>query len=243
MKFSIIDQYIQENSWNVSDLIYFDEIRQNKSNPNYPAFIVRWKYIKTITQIPWVDFFNLTPSQQEDKLKYFSAFLANLKSQVQIYIHSKKIDTEKYLKETSNLVEKSPYINENLKKEILRGLPLTLTHLKNDSSSNPYKKEYYIVTSSKIEFNWDSIQDDHQNTIAPKDYDTWEYIGFSPNAWTVFEWNFNRYYQEILWPIVQMIDKNLKIKPLNTEEKIIWLFAEINNDIDRNSIPKIKEIL
>ena len=242
MKFSTVDTWINENSWNPLDLIYFDKILPNVKE-GFPAFIFRWEYIKTITKMPWLDFFNYSPEEQEEKVRIFSAFLSSIKTPLQIFIHSKKIDTTKYLKETLEQVRKSPYLNEKIKLEIIRGLPKTLKYIQKDNSATPYKKEYYVITSSKIRFTSDWIQEDKENEQGSKEYKVWQSKNYSDLQIKVFMDEFNRYYSEIMWYLINIKDNDSKIEPLNTEEKIIWLFAELNNGIDKNSIPTIKNFL
>ena len=241
MKFSIIDQEIESNSFNPLDLVSFDEIKNNIKD-SYPAFIIRGSYIKTITKVPWVDFFNLPPKEQEEKVNYWWAFLSSIKTPTQVMIHSVPIETDKYLEEVLAQVEDSPFLTEKIKKEIKMWLPSTLACIKRDWETTPYKKEYYIITSCKIHFNWENLHeikedvDDSQYTLgSPKNY--------TPLQWKVFEENFNWYYNEILGLLLSAFWEEAMLEPLTREEDIIGLFAEINNGIDRDSIPKIQNLL
>jgi len=242
MKFSTVDNWINENSSNSLDLIHFDEIKENPKK-GFPAFIIKGEYIKTITQIPWVDFFNFTSQEQEEKVRLFSAFLSSLKTPTQIFVHSKNIDTSKYVKETLEQVEKSPYLSEKIKKEIIRWLPQTLMYIQKDWESTPFKKEYYIITSSKIRFTWDYIQEDKENEQNSKLYSAWIYKGYSKIEIENYASNFNRYYQEIIGYLLQILDENAKFLPFSKEEQIIWLFSELNNWLDRKKMPIIKNML
>jgi len=117
MKFSTVDQHIQDISGNTLDLISIDDIKLNNKS-FFPAFIVRGQYIKTITKFPGVDFFNLPVKEQEERVKLWWMFLANLKIPTQVLIVSKEIDTDKYLRETLQQVETSPYLQDSVKKRI-----------------------------------------------------------------------------------------------------------------------------
>lgn len=241
MKFNNLDTLIQEDSGNTLDLINFKEIRSN-SNPSYPAFIVRGQYIKTITKFPWVDFFNLPVREQEERVKLWSMFLSGLKIPVQILIVSKEIDTHKYLRETIAQVENTPYLNEVVKKRIIQGLPQTLDYIKSDGETSAFKKEYYIITSCRMWF-IGSLQEDTENEKDTTPYQLGVWREYNDREWSVFNENFNIYYAESFAILSSMLEEGRSLYPLTTEEEIIWLFAELNNDLPQTSIIDIKHFL
>lgn len=241
MKFSEIDKDLNKNSFNPLDLVNFDKIINN-TKKGYPSFIMRGDYIKTITKVPGVDFFNYTPEEQEEKANYWGAFLSTLKIPTQVYIHSVPIETDKYLGEVSEKIKQSPYIKKELKEEMLRGLPSTLEYIKQDGDTTPFKKEYYIITSCKIRFDGENLQENKEE-MDDKKFTLGSYRDVSEVKWKIFEEGFNRYYNEMMAMLLNIFSEESLIEPLNREEKIIGLFAEINNDIDREKIKDIKHIL
>lgn len=241
MKFSTLDQSIQDNSWNTLDLIHFDQIKEN-TKEDFPCFIVRWQYIKTITKFPWVDFFNLTVKDQEERVRCWSMFLASLKIPTQVLVISKEIDTNKYIRETLLQVEKSPYLTDEVKKRIIKGLPQTLDYIKSDWETSPFKKEYYIITSCKMWFMW-NLQEDTENEKDTTIYQLWQSRKYNDREWAVFTENFNIYYQESMQWLSTIMEEDRKFSAVATEEEAIWLFAELNNDITMGSITDIKSFL
>lgn len=207
MKFSTTDENIQKISGNTLDLIHFDEILKN-SKPGYPAFICRGQYIKTITKFTGVDFFNLTVSEQEERVQYWSRFLSYLKTPTQIFITSKPIETDKYLNEMIKQIRDSSYISEEYKKKMIQGLPMTLEHIKHDGLTSAFKKEYYIVTSSTIRFSGTHIQEDIENENDSSNYEMGTYKTYSDAQWQLFTENFNEYYEIIMGTLNELLDTN-----------------------------------
>lgn len=241
MKFSTVDNEIRSASFNPLDLVSFDSIKQN-TKTGYPAFVFRGNYIKTITKVPGVDFFNLAAKEQEEKVNYWAAFLASLKCTTQVMCHSVPIETDKYLSETLEQVKNSPYLTEKVKKRIILWLPHTLEYIKRDGETTAYKKEYYIITSCTLSFNGDNLQE-QKKELDDKDYQVGVYKEPNPIRWKVFEEGFNSYYNSIFGLLLSCFWDEALLDPVSTEERVIGLFAELNNGIDRNSIPKIKFIL
>ena len=244
MKFSTTDLEITQNSFNPLDLINFDDIKINSKN-GYPAFILRGPYIKTITKVPGVDFFNFNVREQEEKVSYWWAFLASLKCQTQILVHSVPIETKKYLNEVSMMVQNSPYLRDEQKEIILNRatwLNATLEYIKRDNNVTPFKKEYYVITSSTINFNGEGVEEVKKD-LEEGTYELGNYKKYSERQWNNYENNFNNYYQDIMSLLIPSFDRDSKIEPLSTEEEIIWLFAELNNWIKREKIPEIKHLL
>lgn len=241
MKFNDIDNTILDKSMNTLDLVKIDEVKENIES-NYPAFIIQGDYIKTITKFPWVDFFNLPIDDQEEKLQYWMQFLASLKMPTQIFVVAKKIDTNKYLEETLNQVKNTPYLTDNIKKRIEQGLPQTLDYIKRDWEASSYKKEYYFITSCKVNFRW-NLQEDVVNEDDTTDFQRGSYKPVNEIQWKVFNEEFNKYYIEIAWILSGLLEQGREMEPLTSEEEVIWLLAELNNDIPRESINDIKNIL
>lgn len=245
MKFNSLDTNLNNWSFSTTDLIQIDEIRPNPIDSRYPAFIFKGGYIKTITRIPWIDFYNLTLTEKDTVIFHWWRFLAQLKCPTQIFIRSKKIDTEKYLKEAIKQIEDSPYIHEEIKREMIRGLPMTLEYIKEDSQSTPYVKEYYLVTSCTPRFFWSRVEEDPVNEDDTKDYSTGKYQKMDDIQFRTFADNFTRYYQDIVPDLISIcgideVDRN--IVPLSREQDIIWLLAEINNDIPMKAIQRLEEL-
>jgi len=243
MKFSTVDKELNDISENSLNLITYDKVIPNKSK-KYPALIFKGKYIKTITQLSWVDFFNYTAQEQEEKVQYFAAFLASLKIPAQIYIRSVPIDTKAYVKEAIEEIRNSPYIHEKIKEEMIRGLPETLLYIQKDSESVPFKKEYYLITSSKLNFTWDTLQEDKENEQSSKEYNPGTFIEPKSEYIELYIENFNRYYQEIMWYLLWIFDEDSwNYHPLTTENEIAGFLAEINNGIPSEKIKEMKNRL
>lgn len=237
MKFSSIDKTLDAISWNTLDLIHFDQIKRN-SQPWYPAFICKWGYIKTITRFGGVDFFNLTVKEQEERLRLWGFFLSTLRIPTQIFVVAKPIDTSRYQNELMKQVKDSPYINEEFKKKMLQGIPKTLDYIQRDGSASSFKKEYYIITSCTIKFTSNITQEDQVNEDDSTPYYTWTYREYSSSEWEKFNEEFNEYYLNMLWQLMNLAEQNQEdvIEPLVNENQIVGLFAELNNDIPRSNV-------